>query len=218
MTIDLWPLFGLRVTTPRLLLRPVTDHDLEELVALIARGIHPPDVMPFTIPWTDAEPPELQRQAMQYHWRQRGGWQPDDWTLDLGVWEDGVLVGQQGIMAAQFRTLREVMSGSWVGMGFQGRGIGKEMRAAVLHLAFDTLGALRARTEAFADNVASLAVTRSLGYSADGVDYQVRRDQPARFLRFVLQRETWASRRRDDITVEGFEPCRAMFGLPADPV
>ena len=119
-------------------------------------------------------------------------------------------------MAKDFGTLREVMSGSWVGMPHQSRGIGKEMRAAVLHLAFETLGARRARTEAFGDNPASLAVTRSLGYVPNGDEYQVRRDRPAHFLRFVLERTDWAAHRRDDITVEGFEPCRAMFGLPDD--
>jgi RimJ/RimL family protein N-acetyltransferase len=214
MSTDLWPLFGLHVTTPRLVLRPLLDSDFDELGALLEGGVHPPDVMPFTFPWTDPEPPELQRQAMQYHWRQRAGWEADDWTLDFGVWDEGRLVGQQGIEAKQFARLRDVLSGSWVGMTYQGRGIGKEMRAAVLHLAFETLGARRARTEAFEDNAASLAVTRSFGYSANGDEYQVRRDEPARTLRFVLDRETWAERRRDDITVEGFDPCRTMFGLP----
>jgi RimJ/RimL family protein N-acetyltransferase len=214
MSTDLWPLFGLRVTTPRLVLRPVRDTDFDELCALIVGGIHPPDMMPFTFPWTQLEPPELQRQAMQYHWRQRAGWKADEWTLDFGVWEAGRLVGQQGIMAKEFPTLREVMSGSWVGMPHQGRGIGKEMRAAVLHFAFEALGARRARTEAFADNGASLAVTRSLGYEPNGDDFLVRRDRPAHSLRFVLERATWAEHRRDDIAVEGFEPCRDMFGLP----
>jgi RimJ/RimL family protein N-acetyltransferase len=216
MSTDLWPLFGLRVTTPRLALRPLRDTDFDEMCALIADGIHPPGVMPFTFPWTQLEPPELQRQAMQYHWRQRAGWKADDWTLDFGVWEAGRLVGQQGIMAKDFPTLREVMSGSWVGMPHQSRGIGKEMRAAVLHLAFETLGARRARTEAFADNPASLAVTRSLGYEPNGDEYQVRKDRPAHFLRFVLERAAWAEHRRDDVTVEGFEPCRDMFGLAED--
>jgi RimJ/RimL family protein N-acetyltransferase len=214
MSTDLWPLFELSVTTPRLTLRTLRDTDFDEMCALIEGGIHPPDVMPFTIPWTELEPPELQRQAMQYHWRQRAGWKADEWTLDFGVWEDGRLVGQQGISANHFAKLREVLSGSWVGMSHQGRGIGKEMRAAVLHFTFETLGARRARTEAFADNAASLAVTRSFGYSPNGDEYQVRRDEPAHYLRFVLDRETWAASRRDDITVEGFGPCRTMFGLP----
>jgi RimJ/RimL family protein N-acetyltransferase len=190
------------------------DSDFDEMGALLVGGVHPPDVMPFTFPWTQLEPPELQRQAMQYHWRQRASWEASDWTLDFGVWEDGRLVGQQGIMAKHFVTLREIMSGSWLGIPHQGRGVGKEMRAAVLHFAFETLGARRARTEAFADNPASLAVTRSLGYSPNGDEYQVRKDEPAHFLRFVLDREDWVARRRDDITVVGFEPCRAMFGLP----
>ncbi len=42
------------------------------------------------------------------------------------------------------------------------------MRAAVLLLAFDHLGARTARSEAFADNPASLRVSEKLGYAPDG--------------------------------------------------
>lgn len=208
-----WPLFGLRVRTPRLELRPVTDSDLDAYGDLLGGGIHPPDQMPFTVPWTDVAPPELQAQGLQYHWRLRAEWQPDAWTLAFGVWEDGVLVGQQDVGARQFRVLGTVETGSWVGLAHQGRGIGKEMRAAVLHFAFDGLGAARAETEAFTDNPASLAVTRSLGYLPNGDHLGVRREQAARYLRYQLPRDVWAELRRDDITVEGLEPCRARFGL-----
>ncbi len=55
-------------------------------------------------------------------------------------------------------------SGSWLTASAQGRGIGVEMRAAVLHLAFAGLGALEALTSAWEDNVASQRVSLRLGY------------------------------------------------------
>jgi RimJ/RimL family protein N-acetyltransferase len=66
----------------------------------------------------------------------------------------------------------------WIGLEYQGQGIGTEMRAAVLYLAFAGLGADYALSGAFTDNPASLAVSRKLGYGEDGVDREVRRDKP----------------------------------------
>ena len=51
-----WPLFDLRITTPRVELRPPTDEDLFALASLAAAGVHDPDFMPFAIPWTEGGP------------------------------------------------------------------------------------------------------------------------------------------------------------------
>ena len=59
-------------------------------------------------------------------------------------------------------------TGSWLGRRFQGRGLGKEMRAAVLGFAFDGLGAEVAETSAFLDNLPSNGVSRALGYEENG--------------------------------------------------
>ena len=80
----------------------------------------------------------------------------------------GTLIGMQGLHARGFATRRTVDTGSWVGQDFQRRGFGKEMRAALLALAFDGLGAQLAETEAFLDNAASNAVSRALGYEENG--------------------------------------------------
>ena len=42
-----WPLFGLRLRTPRLTLRLPTDDDLARLAQFVERGIHDPATMPF---------------------------------------------------------------------------------------------------------------------------------------------------------------------------
>jgi hypothetical protein len=62
--------------------------------------------------------------------------------------------------AQDFSLLRSVGTGSWLGTEYQGQGIGKEMRSAVLHLAFAGLGAQIARSGAYFDNEASLRVSR----------------------------------------------------------
>jgi RimJ/RimL family protein N-acetyltransferase len=122
------------------------------------------------------------------------------------------MIGQQDIQADGFEVRRVVETGSWLGRAHQGRGAGREMRAAVLHLAFAGLGAARAETGAFADNPASLGVTRSLGYEPNGEAVFDRQGTAARMLRFAMTREAWEARRRDDIEISGLEPCRPLLG------
>lgn len=218
-----WPLAGLKLTTPRLELRVPADQDLEELARLAAKGVHDPDVQPFAFPWTDAAPADRARSTLQYHWLQRAAWKSAKWSLDLVVVDDGAVVGTQGMSATDFSILREVGTGSWLGQAHQGRGIGTEMRAAVLHLAFAGLGARCATSGAFADNIASLAVSRKLGYVDDGIERLVRRGQAATSLRLRLDRATWQATRTVPVQIFGLKPCLAMFGAadnddPAEPV
>jgi RimJ/RimL family protein N-acetyltransferase len=85
------------------------------------------------------------------------------------------------------------------------------MRSAVLHFAFDVLGAEVARSGAFRDNPASLAVSRALGYEDDGVDRAAPRGDVRELLRLRLTREKW--RCPYDVAVEGADECLSLFGL-----
>lgn len=51
------PLFGLVLKTPRLVLRPVWDEDINGMADAAVAGIHPEDEMPFAFPWTRDPPP-----------------------------------------------------------------------------------------------------------------------------------------------------------------
>jgi len=208
-----WPFFGLRVRTPRLELRYPDDRDATDLATLAGQGIHAPDFMPFLAPWTDQPSPDLERSALQYYWRARADLGPHRWTLPFAVVDDGEIVGLQAMEATDFAVTRTVKTGSWVGRAHQGRGIGKEMRAAVLHLAFEGMGAREAMSGAVEDNPASLAVSRSLGYEDNGFDTHVRRGQPVREVRLVLSRVRWRERRRDDVVIDGLEACLPLLGL-----
>ncbi len=214
---DWWPLYQLRLQTPRLELRLPTDRDLADLADLAAAGVHDPDEQPFAVPWTDAAPAERGRSTIQYHWSKRAEWKPDKWSLDLVVVHEGAVVGTQGMSASDFAILREVATGSWLGQAHHGQGIGTEMRAAVLHLAFAGLGALYATSGAFTDNMASQAVSRKLGYIDDGMERYVRRGQPATTQRLRLDLETWQVTRTVPVTIVGLEPCLPMFGMAAGP-
>ncbi|MCX9190716.1 GNAT family N-acetyltransferase [Carbonactinospora thermoautotrophica] len=211
-----WPLFGLRLVTPRLELRLPTSEDLDALADLAVEGVHDPGYMPFGVPWTDQPPQRLAPALLQYHWSAWGAWRPDDWRLELAVLRDDVVIGTQGVHGRDFALTREVATGSWLGRRFQGRGIGTEMRAAVLHLAFAGLGAVAAHSAAWADNAASLAVSRKLGYRPNGVERQKRRDEAALHQRLLLDRESWERHRTVPVEIYGLEPCLPLFGLQDD--
>lgn len=212
--VDHWPLFGLRVTTPRIEVRYPDDELVVRLAELAAKGVHDPATMPFSIPWTDAPTGgEQERNSLQHFWRNRATWTTDEWRCSMAVLVDGEVVGVQDLFAKQFRLSRSFETGSWLSRARQGEGIGKEMRAAVLHLGFAGLGAEMAVTGAWHDNAASLGVTRALGYEPNGREVMVRRDSANLMLHFSMERPSWETRRRDDITIEGLEPCLELFGV-----
>ncbi|MFF7249074.1 GNAT family N-acetyltransferase [Embleya sp. NPDC008237] len=216
MLTDHWPVFGLRLTTPRLELRPASQDDLVALVELAARGIHAPDRMPFSEPWTRQPQPAFARNGLKHFWASWANWEPDDWRLVLAVVHEGVIVGTQDCGAKDFARRREVGSGSWLGLTHQGHGFGTEMRAAMLELAFTGLDARWAISSAFPDNAPSLAVSRRLGYADDGIEILPADEsgRPRSLRRLRLTREAWHEHRTIPTTIEGLDACREMFGAP----
>lgn len=210
-SVDLWPLFGLEVSTPRLTLRYVTDELACALAELAADGVHHPAVMPFSTPWTDVAPPELQRNALRHFWENRSKVRPEHWSLNFAICDGSTVLGTCVIDAEDFPRTRSAETGSWVGLRYQGRGIGTETRRAALALIFDGLGARTATTAAWHDNHASLGVTRKLGYRLVGSDRQKRRDTFDTMRRYAITRDDW--RRPDDIRLSGIAPVREFLGL-----
>jgi RimJ/RimL family protein N-acetyltransferase len=208
-----WALYGLRITTPRLELRLPDDEDLIELFDAARAGIHPPDEMPFGVPWTDGiqETGALER-FLSHNWTARGAITPESWSLPFAVIAEGQMAGVQALEAESYAGARSVSSGSWLTSSLQRRGYGIEMRAAVLHLAFAGLGALEAQTSAWIDNPASQRVSLRLGYEHEGEQSLARRGEPTRHLRYRLTREAWQRNHFDGIELHGLEPCLALLG------
>lgn len=210
--MPLWPFFDLMIRTPRIELRYPTDDLLPAVTTAAAAGIHPPEEMPFSIPWTRQAPGELERGVAQFIWARRATLTVDDWGLPFVVLEAGRPIGIQEVFAKNFRSVRTVETGSWLTRAAQGRGIGLEMRTAVLHLAFEGLRAVEAISGSFTDNPRSEAVSRRLGYSPNGSNLVEREGRSARLNRWILTSETWARECRDDIIVTGLDPCRGLLG------
>jgi len=164
---------------------------------------------------TDASPIERGHGVLRYHWGIWSAWAPQRWTLEFAVLCDGVVVGSQALSAHDFAVVRQVETGSWLGRAHQRQGIGTHMRQAVLHLAFEGLGAVLAVSAAFEDNPASLRVAAKLGYQPNGVDRIARRGRPATLHRLRLPRDTWAATTRPTVHMAGQDDsCLSWFGLP----
>ncbi|PJF01617.1 GNAT family N-acetyltransferase [Streptomyces carminius] len=221
----IWPLYGLRVTTPRLELRLPDLAALAGLAAVAADGVHDEARMPFTVPWTDGGPEARARTTFQHVLGTVANWRPEEWMLSLAVrygsgdgdgdgdGDGGRIVGRQDLGATDFAVTREAETGSWLGLAHQGRGIGTEMRAAVLHLAFAGLGARCVTSAAMTDNPASLAVSRKLGYAPDGLVTVAVRGEARTVRRLRLDRAAWEAHRTVPVEVRGLAPCRALFGV-----
>jgi RimJ/RimL family protein N-acetyltransferase len=209
---DVYPELGLRITEGSLELRGLTDDDLAALGALAQRGVHPPEEMPFYHPWTDAPTEQIPLGMAQYHWGRRAGFSPAAWSLDLGVWVDGELVGSQGFGTTDYLVRRTGETGSWLGIEHQGRGIGTRMRRAMCAFLFDHLDAVEITSGAFCDNPASIAVSHKVGYVDNGITRKKRREnEVAEHLSLRLTPDALV--RGDPIEVTGLEPLRRVIGL-----
>lgn len=217
-----WPPFGLRLRTPRLEMRVYQEADVPALIdaAGHGKGIHDPSFMPFGIPWTDAESPEFEREFYRHYWRSRAFFAPDKWGLPFMVEADGEPVGVQDLRGDEFPALRTIWSGSWLRRDRQGQGLGKEMRLAILALAFDGLGAEVATSESFVDNHSSIGVSQGLGYEENGLGRLAPRGEPREAIRWRLTRERFAEVRSaghyaewEPVEIEGLDPCLPVLGL-----
>ena len=207
-----WPLFALRLRTERLVLRLPTDDDL---VALIGRRQGRDPSARTRCRSVSPGRPSRARHSNVASCSITGRCallDADQWFLNLMVELDGVPIGSQSIEATGFAVMRTVATGSWLGRTFQGRGFGKEMRAAVLGFAFDGLGARVAETNAFLDNAASNGVSRALGYEENGRGSLAPEGVARETQRFRMTVEGWRSRPRPPLTIEGLDASRAMFG------
>jgi RimJ/RimL family protein N-acetyltransferase len=209
------PLLGLRITAGPVELRGITDDLLGPLAELAVTGIHDPDFMPFTVPWTLTPAEDMPRSMAQYHWGQRAAFSVDKWGADLAVFWEGELVGAQGFGTRDYLITRTGETGSWLSRQFQGRGIGTAMRQVICAFVIDHLGAEYVTSGAFADNPASLAVSRKVGYTDNGWDRGARLGKPAIMRRIVLEPASLV-RFEHKLTVDGLPAFRRSVGLPAD--
>jgi RimJ/RimL family protein N-acetyltransferase len=207
-----WPLADLRLRVGDLTLAPFTEADLSDLAALLPDDVElNPDATSYDI---DAR---LARGTVihQDYWRAMGTWSTAAWRLNFVVRRGTTVLGAQELEGNDFLTLRTVDTASFLVHETRGQGIGKLMRRAVLALGFGPLGAEFAISSAWPDNVASLGVSRALGYADNGRARHRRGPEGADDLvQLRLTREAWvASGLASGVEIAGVEACLPFFGL-----
>ena len=210
---DAWPLFGLRLRTEHLVLRMPTDDDVVELLQVAKAGIHPPDEMPFGVAWTSVEGPAFDRSFMQHYWRARGAFSPEAWFLNFMVELDGRPIGAQHVEAEEFAILRTVHTGSWLGPRAPGsrprqgdaRGGARVRLRRARRARRGDLGLPRQRRPRTA--CLARSATRRTGSAA-----WLPRASPRVTQKFRMTAESWRSRPRPPLAIEGLDGIRDMFG------
>lgn len=193
----IWPLHDLVLRTAEVELRGMTEAWALQLAQQVPADLeHHPRLAHFS-PGGD---------VLQAYWRNNGRWLPTGWVAEFVVLHGGTPIGLQALEGKDFRVRRTVDTHSWLVTSARGRGLGKQMRAAVLSLAFEHLGATGAVSSAWSDNAASLGVSRSLGY----VDSHQETHADGRVMQH-LSLDSWTS--ATPVEVSGVEACLPYFGL-----
>lgn len=211
MTNAYWPLFDLSIAAPDLTLRPMREADLGPVSDLLPADL---ELDPAATRYAAGD--EHRSRGIVTHqgyWKAYGTWSPSAWRLGFVVASGGQIVGFQELEGNDFILLRTVDTSSFLIEAARGRGLGKQMRRAVLALAFGPLGAAEAITSAWHDNHASLGVSRSLGYRPNGESRHARGDGCDVMVHLRLPRADWLEAGLGrGIEISGFEPCRFLFG------
>ena len=208
-----YPPLQIRVRTPRLELVGASDERLAELAPLVRDGKVFAEPAPYDDPMSfyESDPDVRVSRWLQSVWRGRGRFSPAEFRLAFAVIVDGEPVGMQDLIAEKFDTCGTFATFSWLSTDVRGRGLGTEMRSALLHLAFAGLGAGEAGSDAFVDNIGSNRVSENLGYEHNGVEWDIRRGEPGLIQRWRLTRKAWETRRRNDIDLTGVDDFLALL-------
>ena len=123
VTYRYWPLFDLRLSTPDLRLRPLTEADLAPIADLLPEDVEQdPGLASY-----DFGDPRVARGIVfhQAYWRAFGTWRPEAWRLSFVVrTTDGEILGVQELEGNDFPVLRTVDSSSFLVTAARGRGLG----------------------------------------------------------------------------------------------
>ena len=208
--MSLYPPLDVRIRTPRLELHGASDELLARLAPLVRAGKADEDPPPYDDPFWAYEPDPDRRVQLWLRgiWRGRGTVRPGGvWRVHFVVMVEGEPVGMQDVIGHDFDDFGTAETFSWLSSDVRGRGIGTEMRSAILHFAFEGLGAKEAHSEANIGPNGSSGVSKWLGYEPNGTAWATCNGEPSLGQRWRLTRESWLTRRRDDLTMSGVEQC-----------
>ena len=206
------PLGDLVIVTPRLRLQALTGAQSRGLAERACGNVLTPADAAFQRTWMSLPAGEFKARFMIDQEQALAERSPASWRLSFGVFPAGCdePVGVQDLLADAFPERRTVSTGSWLVAGWQGRGLGSHMRAAVLTFAFEHLRAAAALTSAHERNTRSRRVTERLGYRL--VERAPAQRCGERFDEVHYRLDAGAFTGRVPIRVSGLGSARALLG------
>lgn len=211
---EIWPPYGLVVESGDLRMTALREADVPEVLDVVAGGIHDPAWTPFLFPWTDAPAEEMPANYVRFFASTLTRTVDGGVSLELVVRRNGRVVGMQGLNGPDVARTRRLETGSWLGLPFQGQGLGTRMRRMVCALAFDGLGLDAVTSSAWEDNAASRRVSEKVGYRETGRGEAERRGVPTGEVYFELRPEDFV-RGDEPVRITGAEELRRFLGLDA---
>ncbi|MDO4239044.1 GNAT family N-acetyltransferase [Micrococcus sp.] len=209
---QIWPPYGLVVESGDLRMTALREADVPEVLDVVAGGIHDPAWTPFLFPWTDAPAEEMPANYVRFFASTLTRTVDGGVSLELVVRRNGRVVGMQGLNGPDVARTRRLETGSWLGLPFQGQGLGTRMRRMVCALAFDGLGLDAVTSSAWMDNTASRRVSEKVGYRETGRGEAERRGVPTGEVYFELRPEEIV-RGDEPVRITGAEELRRFLGL-----
>lgn len=187
-----------------IVLRPATEADDDALVALLPDDF---DHDPTFAPLPGEVLTDLRARWLR-HWLAtlRTPAAMSDRTIPFVVEVEGRIVGLQTLEGEQFTRNRVVDSSSFLVPQMRRRGLGVAMRTAMLAVAFERMGAVKAISAARPGNIASHRVSARVGYRATGRTHDVIAGSPRPLDHYVLTREEWARLDHLPVAVDGLLP------------
>lgn len=209
---EIWPPYGLVVEAGDLRMTALREADVPEVLDVVAGGIHDPSWTPFLFPWTDAPAEEMPANYLRFYASTLTRTVDGDVSLELVVRRNGQVIGMQGMNGPDVAGARRLETGSWLGLPFQGQGLGTRMRRMMCALAFDGLGLDAVTSSAWEDNAASRRVSEKVGYLETGRGQAERRGVPTGEVFFELRPEGFV-RGDEPVRITGAEELRRFLGL-----
>ena len=209
---EIWPPYGLVVEAGDLRMTALREADVPEVLDVVAGGIHDPSWTPFLFPWTDAPAEEMPANYLRFYASTLTRTVDGDVSLELVVRRNGQVIGMQGMNGPDVAGTRRLETGSWLGLPFQGQGLGTRMRRMMCALAFDGLGLDAVTSSAWEDNAASRRVSEKVGYRETGRGQAERRGVPTGEVYFELRPEELV-RGDEPVRITGAEQLRRFLGV-----
>lgn len=91
--VEAHPPSGLRITYDDMALRMSRDADMSGYLDPLSTLIFTEGNVDWFLPWCETPVPKRRYNAVQVYWGWRSGSRPESWTLALGIYIGGVLVG-----------------------------------------------------------------------------------------------------------------------------